>query len=68
MGSLFERRTANINTHNSARYTTSHHVQVLFTMFCFVLLLLVKVSIKHVVASAHAQLFPLVITVGNMFS
>ena len=36
-------------------------------MFCFLLLLLIKVSIKHVVASAHAQLFPLVITVGNMF-
>ena len=36
-------------------------------MFCFLLLLLIKVSIKHVVASAHAQLFPLVITVGNRF-
>ena len=36
-------------------------------MFCFLLLLLIKVSIKHVVASAHAQLLPLVITVGNTF-
>ena len=36
-------------------------------MFYFLLLLLIKVSIKHVVASAHAQLFPLVITVGNTF-
>ena len=36
-------------------------------MFCFLLLLLIKVSIKHVVASAHAQLFPLVLTVGNTF-
>ena len=36
-------------------------------MFCFLLLLLIKVSIKHVVASAHAQLFSLVITVGNKF-
>ena len=36
-------------------------------MFYFLLLLLIKVSIKHVVASAHVQLFPLVITVGNTF-
>ena len=36
-------------------------------MFCFVLLLLIKASIKHVVASAQAQLFLLVITVGNTF-
>ena len=36
-------------------------------MFCFLLLLLIKVSIKHVVASAHAQLFSLVIAVGNKF-
>ena len=40
---------------------------MLFTMFCFLLLLLVKVSIKYVVASAHASLFPLVISVGNTF-
>ena len=60
--------TANINTHNTARYTTSHHVQVLFTMFCFLLLLLIWLSIKQVVASAHAQLFPYVIVVGNTFS
>ena len=40
---------------------------MLFTMFCFLLLLLVKVSIKHVVASAHAPLFPLAISVGNTF-
>ena len=61
--------TANINIHNTARYTTSRHVQVLFTMFCFALLLLlaIQVSIKRVVASAHAQLFLLVITVGNTF-
>ena len=57
--------TANISTCNTARYTTSHHVQVLLTMFCFLLLLLIKVSIKQVAASAHAQLFPLVINVGN---
>ena len=37
-----------ILTHNTARYTTSHHVQVLFMMFCFLLLILIKVSIKHV--------------------
>ena len=36
-------------------------------MLYFLLLLLIKVSVKHVVASAHAQLFPLVITVGNTF-
>ena len=36
-------------------------------MFCFVLLLLIKASIKYVVASAQAQLFLLVITVGNTF-
>ena len=36
-------------------------------MFCFLLLLLIKVSIKHVVASAHAQLFSLVIAIGNTF-
>ena len=36
-------------------------------MFYFVLLLLITVSIKHVAASAHAQLFRLVITVGNTF-
>ena len=59
--------TANINTHNTARYTTSHHVQMPFTMFCFLLLLLIRLSIKQVVASAHAQLFPLVIFVGNTF-
>ena len=59
--------TANINTHNTARYTTSHHVQVLFTMFCFLLLLLIRLSTKQVVASAHAQLFPLVIIVGYTF-
>ena len=40
---------------------------MLFTIFCFLLLPIIKVSIKHVVASAHAQLFPLVITIGNMF-
>ena len=57
----------NINTRSTARYTTSHHVQVLFTKFCFLLLPLIKVSIKHVVASAHPQLFPLVITVRNIF-
>ena len=34
-------------------------------MFCFLLFLLIKVSIKRVVASAHAQFFPLVVTVGN---
>ena len=34
-------------------------------MFYFLLLLLIKVSIKHVVASAHAQSFRLGITVGN---
>ena len=34
-------------------------------MFYFLLLLLIKVSIKHGVASAHAQSFWLVITVGN---
>ena len=56
-----------METHNTARFTTSHHGQVLFALFCFLLLLLIKVSIKHVVASAHAQLFPVVITVGNMF-
>ena len=58
---------ANINTHNTARYTTSHHIQVLLTMFYFLLLLLIKISIKYVVASPHAHLFPLVITVGDMF-
>ena len=57
----------NINTHNTPRYATSHHVQVLFMMFCFLLLLLIEVSIKHVVVSAHAQLFPSVTTVGNRF-
>ena len=36
-------------------------------MCWFLLLLLIKFSIKHVVASAHAQLFPLVITVRNTF-
>ena len=36
-------------------------------MFYFLLLLQIKVSIKHVVASARAQLFRLVITVGNTF-
>ena len=40
---------------------------MLFMMFCFVLLLLIKVSMKHVVASTHASLFPLVISVGNTF-
>ena len=59
--------TANINTHNTARYTTSHHVQVLFMIFCFHFLLLIRVSIKHILVSAHAQLFPLVISVGNTF-
>ena len=34
-------------------------------MFFFFLLPLIKVSIKQVVASAHAQLFPLAITVRN---
>ena len=58
---------ANVNTCNTARCKTSHLVQVLFTMLCFLLLLLIKVSIKHVVASAHAQLLPLVITVWNTF-
>ena len=56
-----------METHNTARFTTSHHDQVLFAFFCFLLLLLIKVSIKHGVASAHAQLFPVVITVGNTF-
>ena len=36
-------------------------------MFCFHFLLLIRVSIKHIVVSAHAQLFPLIITVGNTF-
>ena len=36
-------------------------------MFCFYFLLLIRVSIKHIVVSAHAQLFPLIITVGNTF-
>ena len=40
---------------------------MLFTIFCFLLLLLIKVSIKRVVASAHAQLFLVVITVRNTF-
>ena len=56
-----------METHNTARFTASHHDQVLFALFCFLLLLLIKFSIKHVVASAHAQLFPVVITVGNTF-
>ena len=34
-------------------------------MFCFHFLLLIRVPIKHIVVSAHAQLFPLIITVGN---
>ena len=45
----------------------SHYVQALFTMFYFFLLFLIKVSTKHVVTSAHAQSFRLVITVGNTF-
>ena len=36
-------------------------------MFCFLLLLLIRLSTKQVVASAHAQLFPLVIIVGYTF-
>ena len=36
-------------------------------MFCFHFLLLIRVSIKYIVVSAHAQLFPLIITVGNTF-
>ena len=36
-------------------------------MFCFHFLLLIRVPIKHIVVSAHAQLFPLIITVGNTF-
>ena len=36
-------------------------------MFCFHFLLLIRVPIKHIVVSAHAQLFPLVITVENTF-
>ena len=41
-------------------YILSNHIQNH-------ILLLIKVSIKHVVASAHAQLLSLVITVGNTF-
>ena len=58
---------ANTDALNTARYTTSHHVRIGFAMFGFLLLLPIKVSKKHVVASAHAQLLALVITVVHTF-